>query len=292
MFANNPSTARLTSQPPHKKNGQKLEETKKPKKTRENQEKKTKKNNCQRILVKHPNFLKSLEFMFFFVFFGFLEVFWFFLVFSMFFLVFSISLGLSILLPGLFSHWLCVWEFVMERVYTKSGPKVKHLGIPKFVSNSSSILPVPTSSWFFSLLFCCMHMVWTEHVSFQKDEHRLHCPARLLCCASGPGTTWWSDGGWVSSHWCWRHSSWTSWMFVHKLRCWYLSAGDPALQLHLTEKMQAFNGTRLWKMAGSLGRPISKTILFCLVLRSKQHLVSWNSASNQIFTSNLPPKKV
>ena len=136
------------------------------------------------------------------------------------------------------------FAFVMERVYTKSGPKVKHLGIPKFVSNSSSIFPLPTSSWLFFLLFCCMHMVWTEHVSLQKDGHRLHCLVRLLCCASGPGTTWWSDGGLVSSHWCWRHSFWTSWMSVHKLRCWCLSAGDLALQLYLTAKMLAFNGTR------------------------------------------------
>ena len=56
----------------------------KPKKTKKN--KKNKKTNCQGVLVKHPNFLKSLEFMFFcffgfigFIgFFGFLDVFLFF----------------------------------------------------------------------------------------------------------------------------------------------------------------------------------------------------------------------
>ena len=129
MFANNPSTARLTSQPPHKKtcrnsrklkNQKNLEKTKKTKKNKKNT--KNKKNNYQGVLVKHPNFLKSLEFMVFLVFLFFL-FFLVFLVFSRFFwfsqgfFVFSISPGLSILLPGLFSQWFCVCDGA--RVYQK-----------------------------------------------------------------------------------------------------------------------------------------------------------------------------
>ena len=80
------------------KNQKKLEKTNKTKKTsrkpkKNNKTKKNKKNNCQGVLVKHPNFLKSLEFMFFLfflvllVFFAFLDVFLFFLVFSRFFVL-------------------------------------------------------------------------------------------------------------------------------------------------------------------------------------------------------------
>ena len=112
----------------------------------------------------------------FIVFFGFLEV----------FLVFSIFAGLSILLPGLFSHWFCVCDGA--RVYQKwtKSQTPRHTKICL-----QFIFYISTTYFFmtFFLLFCCMHMVWTEHVSLQKDGHRLHCLVRLLCCASGPGTT-------------------------------------------------------------------------------------------------------
>ena len=67
------------------KNQKKFEKTNKTKKNLEktkktNKTKKNKKTNCQGVLVKHPNFLKSLEFLVFLVivFFGFLDVFLFF----------------------------------------------------------------------------------------------------------------------------------------------------------------------------------------------------------------------
>ena len=58
------------------KNQKNLEKTKRNKKPRENPPKKTikQKNNSEGVSVKHPNFLKSLEFMFF-VFFEFSRVF-------------------------------------------------------------------------------------------------------------------------------------------------------------------------------------------------------------------------
>ena len=70
-------------------NQKKLEKTNKTKKTSRKPKKtikpkKTKKNTCQGVLLKHPNFLKSLEFLFFLV----LLVF---LVFSMFFCFFWFS---------------------------------------------------------------------------------------------------------------------------------------------------------------------------------------------------------
>ena len=96
---------------------QKLEETKKPKKPRENQKKTIKpKNNCQGVLVKHPNFLKSLEFMCFFVFFGFLEVFLFFW-FSRGFFGFPHFSRFVHFAPGLFSHRFCICDGA--RVYQK-----------------------------------------------------------------------------------------------------------------------------------------------------------------------------
>ena len=87
------------------KNKKNLEKTKKTNKTNKTQKtnktNKTQKNNSQGVLVKHPNFLKNLEFMHFLFFLVFSRFFCVFLNFSIFFCVAAAS-SLSLPPPSFF----------------------------------------------------------------------------------------------------------------------------------------------------------------------------------------------
>ena len=113
-----------------------------------------------------------------------------------------------------FVYWDCFhtvffcswWRGCIGR---KGGPKVehpqveerwtkgqKHVGTTNYLGMILWSLKICelASSWLVFPWLCCMHHAWIEHASFQNGGHRLHCPQRVLCCAFGPRTTWWSHG--------------------------------------------------------------------------------------------------
>ena len=129
-------------------------------------------------MLKHPNFLKSLEFVVFLVFlallFFFPEVFFCFFGFLEFFLVFSISPGLSILLPGLFSHWFCVCDGA--RVYQKSN-----------TSAYQNLSPIHLLYFHYLLLhdffsFCFVACIWFGRSTFLCKRMDIDCIALRDCC--------------------------------------------------------------------------------------------------------------